>query len=248
MSRLDFSFEYWKLNAIGYFKKLQDLDLFRRKLNEQLFLLDMQQEVSIKRYRTYLIQIGEHQQRENTRYFELQHFDESHKYRHVKDFSEKISLKINEIKSLHITHDQITTLAASYKKLNESILKEKETVFNLTKKTELIDNLNSKISIPSNIEEKQLQNIDLHASYQSNSEDISKALLKKRKLLKQQERLIQELKISAKLEKEISHFLFLIQQQASKLVGNSQWRPSINTNSQSLTRNPQFFTSYLSIP
>ena len=69
------TFEEFKLRIVSDLQQLKELDDIRRKLNEQLLLLDLQQEVSIKRYKKYLQMIGEHQHKENKRYFYSQNED-----------------------------------------------------------------------------------------------------------------------------------------------------------------------------
>lgn len=238
MKNSDFSFEEAKLRIASGLKKLKDLDDIRRKLNEQLFLLDLQQEVSIKRYKKYLQMIGEYQQQENNRYIYLQNKDENNLKSSLNGFISSINKDIPIICSQKIKEDRITNVKAKLEQYKIFIFQKKEAYLNLTKQDMLItsilnqkDRANDELKCKSNISNSKKNDAKLSESISNCMEleilmnKINDQLNKKNKLIMRREGLFRELKIMFKIEKELQNQLFILQKQADILVEKRKWHP-----------------------
>lgn len=237
MKNSDFSFEEAKLRIASGLKKLKDLDDIRRKLNEQLFLLDLQQEVSIKRYKKYLQMIGEYQQQENNRYIYLQNKDENNLLSSLNGFISSINKDIPIICSQKIKEDRITNVKAKLEQYKIFILQKKEAYLNLTKQDMLItsilnqkDRANDELKWKSNIsnsknDAKISESISNCMELEILMNKINDQLNKKNKLVMRREGLFRELKIMFKIEKELQNQLFILQKQADILVEKRKWHP-----------------------
>lgn len=238
MKNSDFSFEEAKLRIASGLKKLKDLDDIRRKLNEQLFLLDLQQEVSIKRYKKYLQMIGEYQQQENNRYIYLQNKDENNLLSSLNGFISSINKDIPIICSQKIKEDRITNVKAKLEQYKIFIFQKKEAYLNLTKQDMLItsilnqkDRANDELKWKSNISNSKKNDAKISESISNCMEleilmnKINDQLNKKNKLVMRREGLFRELKIMFKIEKELQNQLFILQKQADILVEKRKWHP-----------------------
>lgn len=238
MKNSDFSFEEAKLRIASGLKKLKDLDDIRRKLNEQLFLLDLQQEVSIKRYKKYLQMIGEYQQQENNRYIYLQNKDENNLMSSLNGFISSINKEIPIICSQKIKEDRITNVKAKLEQYKIFIFQKKEAYLNLTKQDMLItsilnqkDRANDELKWKSNISNSKKNDAKISESISNCMEletlmnKINDQLNKKNKLIMRREGLFRELKIMFKIEKELQNQLFILQKQADILVEKRKWHP-----------------------
>lgn len=238
MKNSDFSFEEAKLRIASGLKKLKDLDDIRRKLNEQLFLLDLQQEVSIKRYKKYLQMIGEYQQQENNRYIYLQNKDENNLLSSLNGFISSINKDIPIICSQKIKEDRITNVKAKLEQYKIFIFQKKEAYLNLTKQDMFItsilnqkDRANDELKWKSNISNSKKNDAKISESISNSMEleilmnKINDQLNKKNKLVMRREGLFRELKIMFKIEKELQNQLFILQKQADILVEKRKWHP-----------------------
>ncbi|KAK8842834.1 hypothetical protein M9Y10_025700 [Tritrichomonas musculus] len=238
MKNSDFSFEEAKLRIASGLKKLKDLDDIRRKLNEQLFLLDLQQEVSIKRYKKYLQMIGEYQQQENNRYIYLQNKDENNLLSSLNGFISSINKDIPIICSQKIKEDRITNVKAKLEQYKIFIFQKKEAYLNLTKQDMLITSIlnqkdcaNDELKWKSNISNSKKNDAKISESISNCMEleilmnKINDQLNKKNKLVMRREGLFRELKIMFKIEKELQNQLFILQKQADILVEKRKWHP-----------------------
>ena len=263
MEIADLTFEEAKLRIADKLKKLKDLDDIRRKLNEQLFILDLQQEVSIKRYKKYLQMIGEHQQQENNRYISLQNLDESNSFRSVENFLKSINEKIPETLSQKIENEKISNLKIKLDQYKIFLNQKKEIYFNYSKQVELTKNVLDMLTLinhskkeivdnDNNIPEKQenasMEENEHYSQLESILNQINDQQAQIAKLQITHEGLFREVTAMAKIEKEMQNQLIILQDQASSLVKNRKWHPNFENNDLERNTDYTIFNSSLSIP
>lgn len=256
MEVADLSFEEAKLRISDQLKKFKELDDMRRKLNEQLFILDLQQEVSIKRYKKYLQMIGEHQQQENNRYISSQNLDESVAYRSVDSFLKSISKEIPIVCSQKVENEKIITAWEKLEHYRSFINQKKEVYFNLSKQDELIKNIakmlkqqeKSKNETMDHPSDSEIQNVDYSQQLESIITKINDQEAQKEQLQTTREGLFREVTSMSKIEKEMQEQMIILQEQARILVQKRKWHPNSNDMDSSRNTNFTVFNSSFSIP
>lgn len=249
-------FEEAKLRIASKLKKLKDLDDMKRKLKEQLFILDLQQEVSIKRYKKYLQMIGEHQQRENNRYISSQSLDESNSYLSIESFLKSINKKIPIVSSQKVEDEKISNAKVKLDQYKIFINQKKEIYFNLSKQDELIVNVLKMLKQQDHSENKKIiqpistssPNSDYSLQLETILNKINDQKTQKTRLLTDREGLYREVTIMSKIEKEMQNQMLILQKEAYTLVEKRKWHPNFENTESSKNTNLGIYNSSLSIP